>query len=139
MGYTGDNKKPKSAEKRGTSGGVWQQIFNRDPRKSFSCIESQLSTRAQKYQKEEKIPNKGWKFYKSMLFLKNKPKTSKVAFTSEEHEALTTFYQTNPALWNHGMTEYRDRNIRRALIQKLCEEFDGKFTENGLKKSGMFF
>ena len=74
-----------------------------------------------------------------MLFLKNEPKTSKVAFISEERKTLITFYQINPALWNHGMIEYRDRNIRRALIQKLCEEFDGKFTENGLKKSGMFF
>ena len=37
------------------------------------------------------------------------------------------------------MIEYRDRNIRRALIQKLCEEFAQKSTENNIKKSGMFF
>ena len=69
-----------------------------------------------------------------MLFLKNESKTSKVAFTSEERKTLITFYQINPALWNHGMTEYRDRNIRRALIQKLCEEFDEKFTEDEIKR-----
>ena len=69
-----------------------------------------------------------------MLFLKNEPKTSKVAFTSEERKKLITFYQINPALWNHGMIEYRDRNIRRALIQKLCEEFDEKFTEDEIKR-----
>ena len=39
-----------------------------------------------KYQKEEKLPNEGWKFYESMLFLKNEPKTNNVAFTSEERE-----------------------------------------------------
>ena len=92
-----------------------------------------------KYQKEGKLPNKGWKFYESMLFLKNEPKTNKMAFTSEECETLITFYQANPALWNHGMIEYRDRIIRCALIQKLCEEFDEKFTKDDTKKSGMFF
>ena len=51
-----------------------------------------------------------------------------MAFTSEERGTLITFYQTNPALRDHGMIEYRDRNIRRALIQKLCEEFDEKCT-----------
>ena len=55
-----------------------------------------------------------------MLFLKNEPKANKVAFTSEERETLTTFYQTNTALWDHGMIEYRDRNTRRALIQKFA-------------------
>ena len=69
-----------------------------------------------------------------MLFLKNEPKTNKVAFTSEKQETRITFYQTNPALWNYGMIEYIDRNVRRALIQKLCEEFDKKFTEDDIKK-----
>ena len=59
-----------------------------------------------------------------------------MAFTNEERETLVTFYQTNPALWNHGMIEHRDRNIRRALIQKLCEEFDKKFIEDDIKKEG---
>ena len=30
--------------------------------------------------------------------------------------------------------EYRDWNISRASIQKLCEEFDEKFTEDDIKK-----
>ena len=37
-----------------------------------------------------------------MLFFKNELKTSKKVFTSEKRETLITFYQTNPALWNHG-------------------------------------
>ena len=69
-----------------------------------------------------------------MLFLKNEPKINKVAFTSEKQETRIAFYQTNPALWNHGMIEYIDPNVRRALIQKLCEEFDKKFTEDDIKK-----
>ena len=58
--------------------------------------------------KEGKLSNKSWIFYKSILFLKNEQKTSKVTFTSEESETFITFYPTNPALWNHGIIEYRD-------------------------------
>ena len=32
------------------------------------------------------------------------------------------------------MIEYRGRNIRRALIQKLCDEFDEKFTGDDIKR-----
>ena len=102
--------------------------------KAFYALRVSFLREHKRYQKEGKLPNKGWKFYESMLFLKNEPKTNKVALTSEEHETFITFYQTNPALWNHGMIEYRDRNIRRALIQKLCEEIDEKFTEDDIKK-----
>ena len=87
--------------------------------KAFHALRTSFLREHKKYRKEGKLLNKGWKFYESMLFLKNESKTSKVAFTSEERKTLITFYQINPALWNHGMTEYRDRNIRRALIQKL--------------------
>ena len=62
-----------------------------------------------------------------------------MAFTSEERKTLITFYQINPALWNHRMIEYIYRDIPRALIQKLCEELDEKFTEYIIKKSEMFF
>ena len=85
------------------------------------------------------MTNKGWKFYESILFLKNEPKTSKVAFTSEERETVITFYQIKPALQKHGMIEYRDQNIRRTSIQKLREEFSKKFAEYDIKKRGMFF
>ena len=83
-----------------------------------------------KYQKEGELTNKGWKFYESMLFSKNKPITSKLAFANEERQTIIIFYQTNPALWNHGMIEQRDQNIRRALIQKLFEDFDEKFKDD---------
>ena len=44
------------------------------------------------------------------------------------------FYHINPPLWSHGLADYRHRNIRRALIQKLCEDLDNKFTEEDIKK-----
>ena len=43
-------------------------------------------------------------------------------------------YEANPALWNHGMVEYRDRNLRSALLQKLVLKFDEKFSEEEIKK-----
>ena len=69
-----------------------------------------------------------------MLFLKEEPKNLRVSFATEEQETLTNFYHTNPPLWNHGLLEYRDRDTRRALLLKLCDELDGKFTEEDIKK-----
>jgi len=70
-----------------------------------------------------------------MLFLKEEPrKIARTQFTTDERETLITFYHSNPLLWNHGLTKYRDRNIRRALIQKLVEDLDDKFTEDDIKK-----
>ena len=47
---------------------------------------------------------------------------------------MITVYEANPALWNHGIVEHRDRNLRRALLQKLALEFDEKFSEEEIKK-----
>ena len=107
--------------------------------KALHALRASFLREHKKYQKEGQLPNKGWKFYESMLFMKNEPNTNKVTFTSEERETLITFYQTNPVLWNHGMIEYRDPNIRRALIQKFFEEFVEKFTEDEIKKEWNVF
>ena len=54
-------------------------------------------------------------------------------------EIVTKEEKTNtkvPALWNHGMLDNRNRNIRRSLIQTLREECrqEMKFTEDDVKK-----
>ena len=113
------------------------EILEKGFHAEFSCRVSFLREH-KKYQKEGELTNKGWKFYECMLFLKNKPITSKLAFANEERQTIITFYQTNPALQNHGMIEYRDQNIRRALIQKLFEDFDEKFKDD-IKKVEYFF
>ena len=43
--------------------------------KAFHELRASFLREHKKYQKERKLPNKGWKFYESMLFLKNEPKT----------------------------------------------------------------
>ena len=59
--------------------------------KAFHALRASFLREHKKYQKEGQLPHKGWKFYESILFLKNEPKTSKVAFTSDERETLITF------------------------------------------------
>ena len=102
--------------------------------KAFHSLKASFLREYKKYEKDGKVPNKPWKFYDNMLFLKEEPKNPRVSFTTEERETLITFYHTNPPLWNHGLLEYRDRDIRRALLLKLCDELDGKFTEEDIKK-----
>ena len=86
---------------------------------------------------EGNLPKRKWKFYDSMLFLKEEQITttnSKNVFTVEQRETLITFSQNHPALWNHGLNGYRDRNLRRVLLCKLVEEFEDKFTEEDIKR-----
>ena len=90
--------------------------------------------REHKKYKDGNLPKKTWKFYESMLFLSENGPMQKAVFTTEEREILITFYEANPVLWNHGMVEYRHRNLRRALLQKLVLEFDEKFSEEEIKK-----
>ena len=101
--------------------------------KAFHGLRASFLREFKKYKKGN-LPKKPWKFYKSMLFLKEEQVMRRALFSMEEREILITFYQNNPAFWNHGMVEYRDRNIRRSLIQKLVEQFDEKFTEEDIKK-----
>lgn len=81
------------------------------------------------------IPKRTWKFFDEMEFLKgdlNKKKT--VQFEIDEIERLIDFYRENAALWNHHLVEYRDRNLREALLNKLLDEFKGKFTTADVKQ-----
>ena len=41
---------------------------------------------------------------------------------------LIDFFRSYPAL-----AEYRDRNLRDSLYEKLAEQFDDKFTKDDLK------
>ena len=46
------------------------------PEKAFHALRVNILREHKKFQKEGELPNKGWKFYESMLFLKSEPKTS---------------------------------------------------------------
>ena len=40
----------------------------------------------------------------------------------------------HPSLWNHSTTDYRDRNLRDSLLEKLVDEFDNKFKKEDIKQ-----
>jgi len=90
--------------------------------------------REYKINKDKNCTKRPWKFYKSMLFLKEHHVTvKKTDFSIEEREVLITFYQHNPELWNYRLEGCSDQNVRRSLIQKLVKKFDDKFTERDIK------
>ena len=54
-------------------------------------------------------------------------------FDLEERETID-FFNSNPSLWNHHLTEYRDRNLRDSLMEKLAEKFHGQFNKEDIKR-----
>ena len=81
------------------------------------------------------VPKNKWKFFDEMEFIRadlNKKKA--VVFEIDEVEHLIDFYRENDPLWNHNLVEYRDRNFREALLNKLVGEFEGKFTVQEIKQ-----
>ena len=54
----------------------WLNSTKKILEKTFHVLRASFLREHKKYQKEGKLPNKGWKLYESMLFLKNEPKTS---------------------------------------------------------------
>ena len=76
-----------------------------------------------------------WKFYKEMeLILVTNTNKKKTEFEADELENLIDFYHQNEPLWKHHLKEYRDRNLREALLSKLSDQFEGKFTAAEIKQ-----
>ena len=65
-------------------------------------------------------PKKKWKFFDKLFFLTEElEKAEKVKFDLEDRETFD-FFDSNPALWNHHLMEYRDWNLRNSLlVEKL--------------------
>ena len=101
--------------------------------RTFHSLKAGFTRESKKYG-DENEPKKPWKFYKKMLFLKEEAKIARVQFTTAERETVIDFYQSNPPLWNHGIEAYRNRDIRKSLLEKLRESLDEKFTEEDIKK-----
>ena len=57
-------------------------------------------------------------------------KKNKNKFGVEEREMLIDFYTWQPSLWNHNSTDYRDRNLRESLLDKLADEFENNLRQN---------
>jgi len=99
--------------------------------KNFHALRTAFNRETKKY--KDKEPKRKWKFFDELSFLAEET-VRKTTFELEEKETLIDFFNTNPALWNHHLNEYRDRNLRDSLLEKLTEKFEGKFTKDDLKR-----
>lgn len=102
--------------------------------KNFHALRTAFNRESKKY--KDKEPKKKWKFFDQLSFLAEETERveKKTPFELEEKETLIDFFSANPALWNHHLNEYRDRNLRDSLFEKLVEQFEGKFTKDDLKR-----
>ena len=101
--------------------------------KNFHALRTAFSREHKKYKGNPS--KKKWKFYDQLSFLTEElEKEKKVTFDLEEKEILIDFFNSNPALWNHHLSEYRNRSLRDSLLEKLVNQFDGKFTKEDVKR-----
>lgn len=102
--------------------------------KNFHALRTAFNRESKKY--KDKEPKKKWKFFDQLSFLAEETERveKKTPFELEEKETLIDFFSANPALWNQHLNEYRDRNLRDSLFEKLVEQFEGKFTKDDLKR-----
>ena len=103
--------------------------------KNFHALRTAYNRETKKY-KQGKEPKKKWKFFDKMSFLAEEIERveKKATFDLAEKETLIDFFSANPALWNHHLSEYRDRNLRDSLFDRLVEQFEGKFMKDDLKR-----
>lgn len=102
--------------------------------KSFHALRTAYIRESKKYKENE--PKKRWKFFDQLSFLEEEIEKAekKVTFDMEERETLIDFFNSNPSLWNHHLTDYRDRNLRDSLYEKLVDLFTGKFSKEDIKR-----
>jgi len=102
--------------------------------KTFHALRTAYVRELRKY--KDKSPKKKWKFFDDLEFLKDeleKPPKRNV-FAVDEKETLIDSFKSHPALWNHHHADYRDRNLRDSLLDKVSEQFDEKFSKEELKQ-----
>ena len=97
----------------------------------------ELRKKAEHAESDKKdIPLKKWKFMDEMGFLEKEiNRKKKKNFNDVETEELIDFYRENPALWNHSLKDWRDRTLRSALMEKLHDNYAGKFTIDEIKQA----
>ena len=128
------NKEEKSAVKENLVS-LFDGRFSEDfLDRNFHVLWTAFSRESKKY--KDKAPKKKWKFFDKLSFLTEELEKAKkkVKFDLKDRETLIDFFNSNPALWNHDLTEYRDQSLRDSLLEKLVERFHGKFTKEDIKR-----
>ena len=78
---------------------------------------------AREIKKESDWQKSRWKFFDSLSYMKEDVLRSLRAakeeneWTENETEQLTEYYNQNDILWNHGLSSYRDRNLKNWATQ----------------------
>ena len=52
--------------------------------------------------------------------------------SEEEKATMVEFYKNTPHLWDASLKDYRDRDQRRASLERLSKEFQDKYTTKQL-------
>ena len=63
-----------------------------------------------------------WKFYEHREFLEAeilKSSQQEPEWSDDETTRVIEFYKENPVLWNHCLTDYKDRNLKKLALEKL--------------------
>ena len=84
--------------------------------RNFHALRTTFNRESRKY--KDKAPKKKWKLFDKLSFLTEQLEKAekKVKFDLEERQILIDFFNSNPALWNHHLTEYRDRKLKRLFV-----------------------
>ena len=115
---------------------LFDQIYSADfLEKTFHALRTAFIREHKRIAAGQDPKKKKWKFYEKLEFLKEEiDKPKKPQFNADERELLIDFFKSHPSLWNHDTTDYRDRNLRDSLLEKLVDEFDNKFKKEDIKQ-----
>eukprot|EP00794_Sanderia_malayensis_P013158 gene13158-14507_t len=84
---------------------------------------------------EDKSYASKWTFFKQMEFLKeevfnNLQSKEDKEWTDDEVETIADFYKGNQYLWNHHLSEYRDRDKKEIAMRKLENQLPNRSSED---------
>ena len=134
------DSKFKDKEEKGATGDEMVKLFDQTYsadflEKTFHTLRTAFIREHKKIAAGQDPINKKWKFYEKLEFLKEEiDKPKKRQCNVDERELLIDFFKSHPLLWNHNTTDYRDRNLRDPLLEKLVDEFDNKFKKEDIKQ-----
>ena len=96
-------------------------------KKVFHSLRTSMVREVKRGLKDKKYVSK-WKFYKSLEFLKGEiikgltPVSQQPMWSDSEIETIIEYYKENSFLWNHHLSDYKDRDKREVVLAKLADQ-----------------
>ena len=108
--------------------------------KTFRSLRTCMSREIKK-ENEGNASKKKWKFYDQLEFLRDElnlaTSLKKRSFEVADVETIIDYYECNEALWNHNLAEYRERDLRDALLERLVDDLDDRYTKDEIKRHNL--